>query len=519
MLNESPLRILVIDDNPDDLGIISRFLGRCGRETEIDWAKTGGEALDRLDRKKYDLSFLDLRLPDVDGLELMGALTRLEHDMPVIMVTGQGDEKAAVAAMKAGAYDYIVKDDLTVELLTKTIAHALEKRRLAEEKAVLEQELSRYTTRLEEMVRERTAEVEYLNDYKEHILSGLNDYIRVVDPINKVIQYESEKIKDEFGDSVGKPCYGIWKRDTECENCVSMKAIEDWTPHEKEEDSGDRKFRVLSIPLRNRDGSVAAIEVITNITEAKRLAEEVERSRRLAVMGEISAHMAHEVRNPLYAMKLACRLFARRYTLDPKEREIIEIIQNAASTLEALVHDILDFSRPATLNLERVDLLDVVSRTIREIDFGKDNKDITVVKRSPGSPVLTHIDILRFKSILKNLISNSMQAIPTTGTITVSVSADAERHLVTLRVSDTGQGISQDDLKKIFDSFYTTRKGGTGVGMCIVKKFVEAHGGTIEVQSEVGRGADVTITIPLYRPSGLPGGHGEPETLNLAISS
>lgn len=503
MLNESPLRILVIDDNPDDLGIISRFLGRCPWKAEIVSAETGQEALVRLGEENCDLAFLDLRLPDVNGLELLESVIKIGNMLPVIMVTGQGDEKAAVSAMKAGAYDYIVKDELTADLLTKTISHALEKKRFLKEKAALEQELFRYTSSLEEMVRERTAEVEYLNDYKEHILASLNDYIRVVDPVNKVIQYESEKIKDEFGESVGKPCYGIWNRDTECENCISQKAIEGWGPHEKEEDGGERKFRVLSIPLRNRDGSVSAIEVITDITEAKRLGEEVERSRRLAVMGEISAHMAHEVRQPLVALKLACKLFTRRHTSDPKEQQIIDIIQNAASTLEALVHDILDFSRPPTLNLESVDLLDVVSGTIGEIDFGKDNKDIAVVKRFPDAPVVAHIDILRFKSILKNLISNSMQAIPTAGTITVSVSADADRRLVTLRGSDTGRGIPEEDLKKIFDSFFTTRKGGTGVGMCIVKKFVEAHGGTIEVQSKVDRGTDVTVTLPMLHDSPL----------------
>lgn len=490
-----PLKAIVIDDNRNDFEIISRLFRRYPEEIEVDYAENGKEALEKLGRDGYDIAFLDLRLPDINGIELLDKIVGSGERTPVIIITGQGDERAAVSAMKSGAYDYIVKDELDAELLVKTISHTLERNKLKEEKESLEKELLLYTNRLEDMVRERTAEIEYLNNYKELILSTLNDYIRVVDPRAKVIQYESQKIKETFGNSIGKPCYMFWKRETECENCVSIKAIEEGKVVEKEEESGDRKYHVTAIPLMNRDGSMSAIEVISNITDKKRLEEEIENNKRLAAMGELAAHVAHEIRNPLYILKMASGILAEEC---PSGNKVIKSMRNGIASLEGLANDILDFSRPSKLKLEMFDIKSLIDEIVEEMASTIGGSSIEIVKELPEGDIISWIDGIRFKSILKNLIANSIQAIKTTGRIGISVNT-GDNDMIMMKVSDNGRGIPEDDLKKVFDPFFTSKAKGTGLGMCIVKRFVDMHGGDIEIWSEVGKGTEVIINIPMKK--------------------
>lgn len=494
-MTQNPLKAIVIDDNRNDFEIISRFLKRYSEEIGVDYAESGKEALEKLGRDGYDIAFLDLRLPDKNGIEVLESIVRSGDKTPVIMITGQGDEKAAVSAMKAGAYDYIIKDELDVELLAKTISHTLERKRLKEEKEALERELRLYTNRLEEMVRERTAEIEYLNNYKELILSTLNDYIRVVDPKEKVIQYESLKIKNVFGEGVGNPCYTFWDRDRECENCVSIKAIEEGRVVEKEEDSGDRRYYLTAIPLKNRDGSMSAIEVITDITEKKKLEEEIESSKRLAAIGEVAAHVAHEIRNPLNIIKMASGILMEQC---PHEGQVIKTMKNGVSSLEGLVNDILDFSRPYKPNWGKADIKELIGEIIEDMASAIGGSDIEIVKELPERDIISWIDATRFKSILKNLITNSIQAIQANGKVGIFVSLK-DGDIIEMKVSDNGQGIPESELKKVFDPFFTTKAKGTGLGMCIVKKFVDMHGGSIDIRSEVRKGTDVIINIPMQK--------------------
>lgn len=392
-----------------------------------------------------------------------------------------------------------MKGEVTSDLLNRSIYHAIKDHKNKREKERLQEELEAYTNRLEEMVRERTAEIEYLNNYKELILSTLNDYIRVVDPKEAVIQYESLKMKNAFDDGVGKRCYSFWGRDRECENCVSMKAIEGGIVVEKEEVSGERRYLVTAIPLRNRDGSMSAIEVITDITARKNLEEVLERSKRLAALGEISAHLAHEIRNPLYIIKMGTDLIAEQCSLEHKGDDILKIMKRGVASLEGLVNDILDFSRPYKPNWVKADIKEVIEESVEEMASTIDSSAIELKKELPDDEISSWIDVVGFKSIIKNLISNSIQAIKTNGRIGISFTTKKGGDVIHVEIRDNGQGILGSDMKRIFDPFFTTKTKGTGLGMCIVKKIIDMHGGNIDVQSEVGKGTGVTINLPIYR--------------------
>ena len=493
------IRILIVEDNQDDVLILSRLLKEYPEPVEITAVHTGEEAIQKLNNNLYNLCLMDFNLPGINGIDLLGHIQKHGDNLPTIIITGQEDIKKAISAIKIGAYDYLVKGEVTPNLLNKSIYHAIKNHKNKREKERLQEELEAYTKRLEEMVRERTAEVEYLNTYKELILSTLNDYIRVVDPKEKVIQYESLKIKNAFGNGVGKRCYSFWDKDRECENCISIKAIEDGIVVEKEEDSGERRYFVTAIPLKNRDGSMSAIEVITDITEKKNLEEEVERSRRLAALGEISAHVAHEIRNPLYIIKMGADLLAEQCSLEHKGEDVLKVMKRGVASLEGLVNDILDFSRPYKPTWAKADIKQLVEESVEEMASTVGSSAIELKKELPKEDISLWIDVMRFKSILKNLISNSIQAIKTEGKIRISVTTKNSGDVIHIEVSDNGQGIPESDLNRVFDPFFTTKTKGTGLGMCIVKKITDMHGGNIDIQSEVGKGTAVTINLPIHR--------------------
>lgn len=496
-MNTLTLKAIVIDDNPDDILLMSRLLKKFNGDSRISSALSGKEALVKLKEETFDIIFLDMRMPDISGLELLKAIVESGCRTPVIIITGQGDEKTAVTAMKAGAYDYIVKDELDYDLLNKTVFHALENKRLEEEKGLLEKEIQLYTNNLEKTVAERTAEIEYLNNYKELILSTLHEFIRVVDPYKRVIQYESQKVKSRFGDNIGKACYSFWGREEECENCVSRKAIEEGDVVEKEEADHGRQYHVMAIPLQNRDSSMSAIEVITDITEKKKMEAELERSRKFAITGEISAQLAHEIRNPVHKIKMGTGFLRETVTLDANTADILNIISNAADSLEQLVNNILDFSRPLKPNWEKRDLISLLGEVYADAALTvHDNKWIRLERELPERGIEAWIDPVKFKSIVQNLLANGIQAIDEKGKVTLSASLKDE-NTITIKVSDTGKGIPEKEIQKIFDPFFTTKTRGTGLGMSIVARFVEIHHGAIDVRSKLGKGTEVEIRIPV----------------------
>ena len=261
-LEKKELHILIIDDNDKDVARIEGYLKNYRKPVILSHVRTGEEAIQKLKDHEYDLCILDVHLPGLGGLDFIRHVLEHGDNLPTVVITGRGDEKTAVNAMKLGAYDYLLKKELDSALVNRTVYHAIEDHKNKKERERLREELEAHSGRLEEVVKERTWEIEYLNSYKELILSGLDEYIRVVDPVKKVVQYESIKFKKEFGDCEGNACFAFWKKEKECENCISVTALEQGKIQTKEETSGNKIYKVTALPLKNRDGSLSAIEIV-----------------------------------------------------------------------------------------------------------------------------------------------------------------------------------------------------------------------------------------------------------------
>jgi signal transduction histidine kinase len=220
----------------------------------------------------------------------------------------------------------------------------------------------------------------------------------------------------------------------------------------------------------------------------------VERSERLAAVGELAASIAHEVRNPLAGMKGALQVLRKDLVLDSSKRDVMDELLAQIVRLENLVRDLLNYARPNPLNLQPVDLHNLLDRSLRLLQDSVERSGITV-SRTYGphkSPIVA--DPLQLEQVFLNLIGNAVQAMGEGGTLTITTRFKEES--VDILFQDEGKGIPPGDLPHIFQPFYTTKHRGSGLGLSIVKKIVEAHGGTVEVDSAPGEGTTAAVTLP-----------------------
>lgn len=223
-------------------------------------------------------------------------------------------------------------------------------------------------------------------------------------------------------------------------------------------------------------------------------------------LAELAGGFIHEIKNHLSTFGLNLQLLAEDFN-DPqtqRERRAFERVQRLQNECERLVevsNDFLRFSRIEELNLQPSDLLSVLEELIDFFGPMARNSNIKVNRYLPSDLPPVYLDSEIFKQAMLNLLLNAEQAMPKGGEITIQATIAPEN--LTLNLIDTGKGISAEGLEKIFKPFYSTRPGGTGLGLPTTKKIIEAHGGTIGAQSEPGKGTKFSIRLPLKMPKEL----------------
>jgi len=240
---------------------------------------------------------------------------------------------------------------------------------------------------------------------------------------------------------------------------------------------------------------------IEDVSEVRALTDQLIRADRLAAMGELTTGVAHEVRNPLGIIKASVQLVEESGG-DPKRMaEVTRVIKQEIDRLDHVIKALLDFGRPSAPALRPIDvgavLDDVVLFTRR---FAREASVAIEVERAEGlAPVMADADQL--KQVLVNLVSNAVQAMGETGG-TIRVSAYHDARDVYISVADSGPGMAPEVMEKVFDPFFSTRDGGTGLGLTIVHRIIDQHGGHIEVASAPGAGTTFTVALPVAKERG-----------------
>lgn len=253
--------------------------------------------------------------------------------------------------------------------------------------------------------------------------------------------------------------------------------------------------------LKDASGKrLGAVETFTDVSRIKALEEEMQQTRTMAALGEMSATVAHEIRNPLGAMGMWAALLERDLGDEDPRRTTLGKITEGLSRLNKIVSNLLVFTRPVKAEFRKVDIGDTVEEIIDfvKIEIERLDQDVAVAVKRSDTPLMALADPEKMGQVVLNLCLNALQAMPKGGAITVEIST-APGDYVVIVIQDTGVGIGVDDLDKIFDPFYTTKENGTGLGLAIVKKYVEFHAGYIDIASVAGKGTTVKVFVPLLK--------------------
>jgi len=483
------IRILVVDDERPIREGCHRVL--TARNYDVCTAENGRDALDILERESIDVILLDLKMPILSGEEVLQAVQERHPDVPVIIITGHGTVDTAVECMKNGAYDFITKP-FQIDQFLATVNRASEKRKLEQQARKYQEENIRnlYDLHLEKsrlrtmincmangvMVTNRSMEVVLHNP----VLMQLLDIKQEIDapvPISSIT-------KDQ---ALIKTLESILEQPDEKSEWVSQEI-----------QAGTKVLHAISAPALGPEGSVmGTVTVLEDITPFKQLDQ---------MKTNFVNMVAHELRSPLVSIRQLQSVILEGLAgpLNEKQKDYISRGMNKIDALLRLINDLLDIAKieAGTYAQRRVptDLGKLIREMISLLEPRAEQQGITITCDCRDlKPV--QADPKNMEEMSNNLVTNAINYSPNGGTVFVRARGLGE--FVEIEVTDTGVGIAEEEIPKIFDKFYRvkhpeTRKViGTGLGLAIVKSVVEAHHGTVEVQSTLGKGTTFRIRLPM----------------------
>ena len=344
-------------------------------------------------------------------------------------------------------------------------------------------------------------EIEELYNYMQSIVKSLPDKIYELDE-NGIINYMSRGLKKESG---------INSREFKGKHFLEFVAPEDkdfvlskweegkrgiYSPYEIERTTKDGHKVNLLVTTSPVIGTSHYIVVQRDITEFKNLEKKLYDSQKLAALGQLSAGIAHEVRNPLSSIKMSLQILEKRMNPEGNDLKRFKIAQKEVEHLEELVNNVLVFAKPVEPKMAPVDLGKIMEQVLALAEKGIADKQIDVQLEAQKIP-LVNVDAAMIADAFLNIIRNALEAVDDKGHIHIYArSIGSQPPAVLIVVEDNGCGIEEADMPHLFNPFFTKKKYGTGLGLSQVSKIVELHQGKIEIISEKDKGTKVCVTLP-----------------------
>ncbi len=245
-------------------------------------------------------------------------------------------------------------------------------------------------------------------------------------------------------------------------------------------------------------GEPAVAGICRDITERMEVERRIRESERLAHIGKLTTSLAHEIRNPLSSVKMNSQIVLKNAGLDGNNKRRMEIVVHEISRLEGILDEMLDFAKPVRLNIEPASINTIMDTCLETLDARIRDRGITVSKRYSGGLPKFPVDEEKMEQAMINVLLNAIDVLPKDGIIEVTTKQLRENdRVIQIDINDDGPGISTEDLPYVFDPFFSNKKKGTGLGLCNVKRIIEAHGGSSTISLRKPHGTRVTLTIPV----------------------
>ncbi len=485
-------RVLIVDDNQDLVDALRAVLDVLPGNLGVVTATCGKDALEIAEREGFDVAIVDVKLPDVSGVDLIDPLRQRCPHGEVVLITGFATVDAALGALRSGAFAFVLKSFRPEELLS-TVEQALTKVALKREREELER---RYRDLVE------------LTDV---IVVALDEALRVV-LFNPKAAHLTAVPRES---AMGRPFLESWIPEADRVRVREALALTrtDAAAREVEADFevavGSEPEVVEGEPSRrrvrwhfSRAGNVV-YGIGVDVTERKALERRARDNEALSAMGVLAMNLAHEIRNPLNAAVLQLHLLSRNVEkLELTEAQKTSLLGRASvvgdeiARLNRMLTEFLELARPRGILREPVHLGRLLEDVLELQTEAATARGIRIERDLQGSTVAIG-DAEKLKQVVINLVVNAIEAMKDGGVLTAKVAPQGDQ--MSFEIRDTGGGIEGGVIKNVFDPFFTTKEAGTGLGLSIVRKIVDQHGGTVRIESERGKGTAVRVTIPTGR--------------------
>lgn len=474
------LDIFVIEDELDACENLRDILELDDHRVAI--AATASEAFRAPELRSASVILLDWKLPDASALDLLPRLAEIVPDADIIIVTGFGDFERASSALRAGAADYLIKP-VNPETLLASIRRVAHKRWLAREKARSEEMFRTLVQAAPSLIviLRLDLSIVYFSPYAEQVTGFAAEDVVGKNFAELLLQDQPAPVIRAIVDNIAS------------RGEISGKEVQITCRDET------RRWLIFNARLLNEvEGLQAILAIGQDVTDQKRATERLVQSERLAAIGEAMTGLAHESRNALQRSQAYLELLASQVEKDPESLELVGKIQVAQNQLHQLYEEVRQYAAPLQVNGVPCDIVELIDETWAHLEHARHGRKARLLWRDTPPEVICPVDRMTIQQVFRNILENSLAACADPAEIRVSCHPLDQRGRQKLEISirDNGPGLSAEQQIRIFEPFFTTKQRGTGLGMTLAKRIVEAHGGTITARSENGRGTEIVIELP-----------------------
>lgn len=478
------INVLAVEDDEDDFFILEEVFKEMPFNKKLTGAVNYAKAKELLSTTHYDVCLVDYRLGAQTGIEVISAMSREFPLTPCILVTSLQENKIDEEALKTGAYDYIIKGQYTADTLSRSIRYTLEKARNL-------QSLKQSEKRFRNLFENSPAYL-FIVD-KQNVIIDANQYF-----LNKFNIAEEAIIGKNLFDHIDKEFNA---NPSEGKQVDFANEIQDINNKELHFIFNGAKV-ICEIYVSPIDAEHTTFQVLLNdITELKNKKEKERILEKQALTGRVARVIAHEIKNPLTNIKLSLGELKLLMNDKPAETHnedpnlFLNIIERNSDRINNLLNDLLDATRMDILNIEEHRFDDIVEDTLKLVIDRAKLKSVSINKSYLHSPKILG-DKDKLIIALTNILVNAIEAVPS-NTGVIDIELNLNNHLASLRVADNGYGIPKENIARLFEPFFTSKKEGTGLGLTATYNIINKHDGNIEVSSKPDNGTTFVISLPV----------------------
>jgi two-component system NtrC family sensor kinase len=507
-------KTLVIDDEPGIRNVLSIALADAG--CEVIEAGDGSEGLRLFRETSPQIVLTDIRMPGMNGLDLLETLKAEEGDKEVIVITGFGDMDLAIRALQLDASDFINKpihnDALMVAL------------KRAKERYLTRKDLNDYTSLMEERWITTAEELARTFNFQNHLIESSIDGIMGCDKegrmvifnrsMERMLGFSKQEVRGKVSFQAFFPAGAAetFNDDLRSEDFGGKNRLMFYETSLLDQSGGRIPVQLSATILMEADQEIGMVGFFRDLREIRRLEQQFADQERLLhqdkmiSLGRLAASVVHEINNPLAGILNYIRLMLKIMNRDAidtdqldKFKRYLTLIEGETGRCSRIVSNLLAFSRKSQMEFTDVDVNELIEKCIllSQHKVSLQNIEIRTILE-PGAPKV-HGDYNQIQQAVINLVFNAVDAMPDGGTLSLGSVLRASEQMVQIRVADTGCGIPKEEQNHLFEPFYTTKKEGKGLGLGLatVQGIVERHRGKVCVESESGKGSVFTLELPV----------------------